>query len=134
MPVMVRRQPGKVCECIASGRVDDPGEYERLPDPRERPPNDFYQSDSPLTDQEKRDLDDLANVVVEGGLCSRWFSSFVRHCGQHAETQTSLAARVIAGRIEHWQSKGPHMSPGLVAFLLRSTIAVSSRSVAIICR
>jgi hypothetical protein len=132
--LIVRRQPGKVCECLASGRVDDSGEYERLPDPRERPPNDFYQSDPPLTDQEKWNLAALANAVVENGLCSRRFSSFVRHCGQHAETQIPVAARVVAGRIEHWHSKGLHMSPGIVAFMLRSTIAASNGSIAAICR
>jgi hypothetical protein len=93
--------------------VSDPGDYERVP-------AGIMVSDKRLTEAEAADLRSLAETVSEGRLCSRLIGLFLAGLQEHTGFKPSVAARRVARQIGEWDDKGLHMSPGLVATILRS--------------
>jgi hypothetical protein len=71
-----------------------------------------------LTQGERADLVGLAQLASEGGICSRVLAFFLDSVQKHAGVESSAAARRIAGIIEQWDSKGLHMTAGLVSKIL----------------
>lgn len=109
---VVPRQPGEPCECIKQGYVAALGKYERVP-------GGIMVPDCTLTLAERADLSALADVAVKGGLCGRLLIHFLQGIQEHTGFEPSGAARRIAQAISEWDRKTLHMSPGLVARVLR---------------
>jgi hypothetical protein len=100
---------GKKCECYARLGVLEPQAYERVPAEVLRPPE-------ALTAEEQADLEVLAEVVVDGNLCSQLFPLYLRCFQQHTGHEVSGAAYRVARRFEHM---GPlHCSAAVVARVL----------------
>ena len=88
-------------------------EYERFPAEIMRPT-------AALTDEEVEELKSIANLV-EGSndLCSALFPLFVESFQQDSGHKVLGAVRRIAKKIDRFHEKGLHMSPGIVARVLR---------------
>lgn len=110
---VVPMQAGLACDCIKSRRVLAPAVYERMP-------GGIAELDRSLTTQERFELVELATLVGESGdLCSHFFPLFIHSVQLDTGITHSAAVRLITKRIDDWNNEGMHLSPGVVAKVLR---------------
>jgi hypothetical protein len=109
---VIARQPGTSCECIEQGHVAALGDYERVP-------GGIMVPERLPTQSERADLSALSDSVLEGGLCSRLLAVFLQGIQEHMGFEPSGSARHLAQIIDEWDRNGLHMSPGLVARIVR---------------
>lgn len=96
------------CTCAARHGRSAPGEYERFP-------AEIMQPDAALSQEEKTELEGLAELVSNTDLCSNLFPFFIQSTGNEP---TGVVKR-IASRIEQIDGMGMHLSPSVVAKVLR---------------
>lgn len=82
-------------------------------------PDGIWMHTCGLSDEEKAELNNLADFVGGSDLCSRLLPLFVRSFEDHSGQRHSEATHEIIDRIERWDAKGMHMVPGLVARIIR---------------
>ena len=75
--------------------------------------------DRPLTLAERDELRVLSEVSLKGVLCSRLLACYLECVQRDTGVIPTTAAIDLANRIEQWDRKGLHMSPGVVAMILR---------------
>ena len=110
---VVPKQPGQTCDCIKAGRVLVPADYERVPD-------GITDLDRSITEEERLNLQELANLVADSDdLCSGLLPLFIRSFQEDTGSESTAAVRLVAERIEQWHRVGLHQSPGVVAKILR---------------
>ena len=100
------------CECYTRRGVPEPGEYERVPAEITRP-------SAPLTAEQRQELEHLAELAGESGLCSLLFPLFIRSYQEHTGRRCASSVVEVARRIEAINGKGLHCSPSVVARVLR---------------
>jgi hypothetical protein len=115
---VVPRQPGANCSSDCPHR-QEVGNYERVPAGIIRP----FRT---LSDEERRELAELADFVQNTDLCSTLLPAFLE--GSQADTghEPSGAVRHIAEGIGAIHRKGLHFRPAIVAFVLREFARISS--------
>ena len=111
-PYVVRANDGPVCDCVRTGKVPQPLDYERFP-------AEICRSRAPISATGWRELIDLAAFVENSDLCSRFFPAFLAGLEKDAHFRHSKEVREITERIQHIDSKGLHFSSRLVAWVLR---------------
>lgn len=113
---VVRSAEGPRCECYDRRNVLEPGEYERVPIEATRPP-------IPLSDEDRKELECMAEVVCAGTLCSFLFSFYLQCFERDTGHQPGQAVREVARRIEVADRKGLHCSPSVVGIVLQEVAA-----------
>jgi hypothetical protein len=95
-------------------------EYERFP-------AEVMVDGEALTEEEKADLEKLAELVGKSDLCSRVFPLFIRSYQAATGHEPTGAVKRIASRIEKIDRMGMHSSPSVVARVLREYARGSAR-------
>ena len=111
-PHVIRATKGPRCECYSRlGRLS-PGTYERIP-------GDIMTPLDGLDVRARGELGQLAELVGRSDLCSLLFPHFIRGVEEHYGMRHSDAVNEVADRIEKIHTLGLHLSPGVVAKVLR---------------
>ncbi len=108
---VVRTESTKKCECYIRRSVMAPDKFQRFPNEATRPP-------ITLTDADRAELLDLADIVRECTLCSHLFELFLTCVAGDAGVVHSSAVKEVARRVSSLDKKGMHCSPSVVARLL----------------
>jgi hypothetical protein len=117
-PYVVRGTDAWRCDCCRCP-AERP-EYERFP-------AEIARRSKPLTEEETAELKLLVDLVERSGeLCSLLFPFFIHSFQQDTGREVPGAVRRIAKQIENLHDKGLHMSPGVVAEVLRTYGALQS--------
>jgi len=85
----------------------------------ERIPREVMGRVIPVTEEEREDLEALAEVVIEGDFDGVLFALFIRSFEQGQGPNVSEPAKRLARRFEQWHSAGHASSPQMVASALR---------------
>lgn len=101
------------CECIRQGDVREPGAYERVADGILKP-------QAGLGPIEREELASLAELAVKGGMCSFVLPKFAVGMLEDAGIELSSTVQGLVDRIDQWDQQGLHMSPGVIALVLRT--------------
>lgn len=101
------------CECIRQGLVREPGAYERVADGILKP-------QAGLGPIEREELASLAEFAAEGGMCSFVLPKFAAGMLEDAGIELSSTVQGLVDRIDQWDQRGLHMSPGVIALILRT--------------
>jgi len=108
---VVRSGVANKCECYTRSGVIEPHEFERFPNEATRPPIN-------VTDADRSELFNLADIVMDGALCSFLFEVFLKNAAWDIGVVYGPAVKDVARRISSLDRKGMHCSPSVVARLL----------------
>ena len=75
--------------------------------------------DAELSEEERAELEGLAELVSKSDLCSTLFPFFVQSFQNDTGREPTGAVKRIASRIEKIDQIGLHLSPSIVAMVLR---------------
>jgi hypothetical protein len=110
---VIRAEEGApTCPCPPRTADDGRREYERFP-------GEIMRTGEALTDDEKEELEGLAQMVGKTELCSLLFPAFILGIQLHTDREPAGAVKRIARRIEQIHWRGLHCSPQVVARVLR---------------
>lgn len=109
---VIPKSPEAGCDCIREKFVREPEAYERVADGILKP-------QAGLGPIEREELASLAELAVKGGMCSYVLPKFAEGMSQDAGIELTAAVRCLVDRIDQWDRKGLHMSPGVIALILR---------------
>ncbi len=119
-PFYVVRTEKAAPTCDCPPKVPDNGEWEY-----ERFPAEIIRPDEAMTDEDVAELEQLAKLVGESDLCSRFFPFFIQSFQNATGQETTGAVKRIAASIEKMDRMGLHCMPQVVARVLREYIKAS---------
>lgn len=102
-----------ICNCPSR---QEPKVYERFP-------AEILVPGEKLTQEEKNELEELADLVSKSDLCSSEFPFFLKSYQDATGYEPAGAARQIASLIETIDGMSLHLSPSVVAKVLRLYVA-----------
>lgn len=109
---VIRATGATRCGCQAQIGRPEIGDYERYPVRYTEPLR-------ALTEEDRGELRELADLASNSGLCSPLFPLFIRGFEEDAGLRNSPAVEEATARIERIVSHEVHFTPGVVAMILR---------------
>ena len=111
-PYVIRATSSAECECYKKGLAIRPAEYERFP-------AEICWQRPTISTEERAQLQLLANCVSRSAFCSAQLSPLLVSCAEQVDVCQPPAVVEAANRIVSIHQQGMHLSPGVVAGVLR---------------